>query len=375
MDKRYQVFISSTFTDLKDERQAALRAVLELDHMPAGMELFPAADDSAWQLISDVIDASDYYVVIVGGRYGSLDEEGLGYTEKEYDYALASKKPVISLLHERPDNLPRERTDTGASWEKLQEFRAKIEKRHTCVYWTTAEELKARLIVGLTSAVKRHPQTGWVRADQVPAKATLTDVLALRERVADLERQLEAERTGPPPGIEELMQGDDAFEVSLEFTARTALDAYPYHQDQGYTATVEPSWNEIFAAVAPAMINEATDETLRTTFMTFFTRYATEQFGDDGDLKGKELRKFRFEAPEIETCFIQLRALGLIQESQRKRSVHDKSTYWTLTPFGDRRMVQLRALHKTRPKTKKTGAKEAREADPNDDTKPTEPKK
>ena len=51
MEKRYQVFISSTFRDLIDERQAVLRAVLELDHMPAGMELFPAADDSAWQLI------------------------------------------------------------------------------------------------------------------------------------------------------------------------------------------------------------------------------------------------------------------------------------------------------------------------------------
>jgi len=68
MDKRYQVFVSSTFTDLKDERQGVLRAILELDHMPAGMELFPATDASAWQLIKDVIDASDYYVLIVGGR-------------------------------------------------------------------------------------------------------------------------------------------------------------------------------------------------------------------------------------------------------------------------------------------------------------------
>ena len=59
MDKRYQVFISSTFTDLKDERQAVLKAVLELDHMPAGMELFPAADDTAWQLIKDVIASAE----------------------------------------------------------------------------------------------------------------------------------------------------------------------------------------------------------------------------------------------------------------------------------------------------------------------------
>ena len=73
-ERRYQVFMSSTFRDLIEERQAALQAVLELDHMPAGMELFPATDDSTWQLIKDVIDASDYYVVIVGG--GDTDQLG-----------------------------------------------------------------------------------------------------------------------------------------------------------------------------------------------------------------------------------------------------------------------------------------------------------
>jgi len=61
---------------LKDERQAVLKAVLELNQMPAGMELFPASDDSAWQLIRDVIDGSDYYLLIIGGRYGSVDDEG-----------------------------------------------------------------------------------------------------------------------------------------------------------------------------------------------------------------------------------------------------------------------------------------------------------
>src|SRR5688572_750696 len=134
MEKRFQIFISSTFHDLVDERQAALKAILELDHMPAGMELFPAVDDTAWQLIKDVIDASDYYVLIIGGRYGSMDEAGIGYTEKEYDYAVSTKKPVVALLHENPDNLPRDKTETDkAAWEKLKAFRSKVEKRHTRV--------------------------------------------------------------------------------------------------------------------------------------------------------------------------------------------------------------------------------------------------
>src|SRR6266404_5787528 len=177
MDKKYSVFISSTFTDLKEERQAVLRVVLELGHMPVGMELFPASDDTSWALIKDVIDSSDYYLVIIGGRYGSLDDEGLGYTEKEYDYAHDSKKKVIALLHETPGMLPREKTDTNEEvWERLTLFRAKLEKRHNCAYWKTAEELRSKVVLALTDAVRRHPAIGWVRADQVPTGATIAEV-------------------------------------------------------------------------------------------------------------------------------------------------------------------------------------------------------
>ena len=72
MDKRFQVFISSTFKDLQEERQAVMRAVLELGQMPAGMELFPAADEAAWDLIKGVIDASRYRLFprVPGGTRG-----------------------------------------------------------------------------------------------------------------------------------------------------------------------------------------------------------------------------------------------------------------------------------------------------------------
>lgn len=344
MDKRYQVFISSTFTDLINERQSVLKAILELDHMPAGMELFPAADDSAWQLIKDVIDASDYYVLIIGGRYGSLDETGLSYTEKEYDYAIKMKKPVIPLLHENPDNLPRDKTDTAENaWEKLKSFRDKVEDKHTCVYWNSANDLKAKVIVGLTSAVKRHPATGWVRADQVPSSATIADILKLRQRVTELEEELTERRTTPPPGTEDLLQGDDQFELKVTF------DAVPTggsDDESSYEATINPSWNEIFAGIAPTLINETTENKLRRTFKKFLERFSLSAFEEDDDLEDNSLNTFRFEETDIDTCIIQFRALGLIKESEKKRSVKDTATYWALTSYGDQLMVQLRALHR-----------------------------
>ena len=44
------------------------------------MELFLAINDSQWNLIKELIDDCDYYILIVGGRYGSLNKEGISYT-------------------------------------------------------------------------------------------------------------------------------------------------------------------------------------------------------------------------------------------------------------------------------------------------------
>lgn len=78
MEKKYQVFISSTYTDLIEERQKAVEAILNAGHIPAGMELFHAGDETQKDLISEWIEDSDIYVLILGGRYGSLDTDGMG---------------------------------------------------------------------------------------------------------------------------------------------------------------------------------------------------------------------------------------------------------------------------------------------------------
>ena len=91
--KKYQIFVSSTYEDLRPERQEIMHALLELDCIPSGMELFPAANEDQWSLIKGVIDDCDYYVVVIGGRYGSLGPDGISYTEMEYRYAISRGNP------------------------------------------------------------------------------------------------------------------------------------------------------------------------------------------------------------------------------------------------------------------------------------------
>ncbi|MGL5964394.1 MAG: DUF4062 domain-containing protein [Fusobacteriaceae bacterium] len=100
LKKKYQIFISSTYIDLIEERQAAVEAIVKMGHIPAGMELFKAGK-SQWQTITKWIDESDIYILILGGRYGSINlAEGKSYTHLEYEYALSQGKPAFALVLE-----------------------------------------------------------------------------------------------------------------------------------------------------------------------------------------------------------------------------------------------------------------------------------
>ncbi len=77
MDKKYQVFVSSTYIDLLEERKEVIQALLELDCIPIGMELFPASDDDQWTFIKSVIDDCDYYVLVLAEGTGPVLSQGL----------------------------------------------------------------------------------------------------------------------------------------------------------------------------------------------------------------------------------------------------------------------------------------------------------
>lgn len=124
MDKKYTIFVSSTYEDLKMERQDVMQALLEIDCIPCGMELFPASDDEQFDFIKSVIDDCDYYVLIIAGRYGSTNKKGISYTELEFKYAQKKGIPIISFIHNNVDSIPSGKCETNVdSKKKLEAFR------------------------------------------------------------------------------------------------------------------------------------------------------------------------------------------------------------------------------------------------------------
>jgi hypothetical protein len=344
MEKRFQVFVSSTYQDLQEERQEVMHALLELDCIPSGMELFPAANESQWSLIKRVINDCDYYILIIGGRYGSVGPEGMSYTEMEYRYAVSIGKPTIAFLHSDPGKITAEKSEESSEGkEKLRSFREAVQHK-MCKYWSTPADLGSVVSRSVVQLMKTTPAIGWVRADELPDRDATLELLRLRTRVEDLESELQRARTSAPKGTEDLAQGDEQHLLKYTFAAYDPLT----YMTTNWNGSFYARWNDIFAAVAPLMINEASDSALHVGLNEFVRATRESPLRQEKqELKNVVLRSFQLSHDDFQTVKVQFRALGLIRKSDKPRSVKDIDTYWTLTPYGDDLMTRLRAIKRS----------------------------
>lgn len=168
MKKKYQVFISSTYSDLIKERAIAAQCLLDNDCIPVGMEQFPASDMSQMDYIKRMLDDCDYYILILGGRYGSLDQDGIGFTEKEYDYALSKKIPIMSFVFDKPENLPNRLCEnTDELREKYAAFREKVCSGRLVRFHHDFGTLSANIATSINRCIHDFPAIGWVRGNGV----------------------------------------------------------------------------------------------------------------------------------------------------------------------------------------------------------------
>lgn len=164
--KKYQVFISSTYRDLIEERAAVMQSLLEIDCIPVGMEQFPASNMSQMEYIRMMLDDCDYYILILAGKYGSLDTDGVGFTEKEYDYAVSKDIPVMSFLVEdigKLESAKCEKDDVGRA--QLEAFREKVCKGRLVKFYSNVDQLKSSVFASMYQCFRNFPAPGWVRGN------------------------------------------------------------------------------------------------------------------------------------------------------------------------------------------------------------------
>lgn len=331
---RQQVFLSSTFTDLKEERAEVIQALWELDCIPTGMEAFLASNISQWEVIQRVIDECDYYILIIGGRYGSLTDEGISYTEKEYDYAKKINLPILAFVHAHPEEISVSKSENSEQLRlKLEAFRKKVMTVHPVRHWTTPHELGGLASRSLIQEIKRNPRPGWIRNDGESPVELLKRIDTLTQENIELKGIIK-ENNGQIIPLDELASGKDQTIIEGTLSARKGSEIR-----KRYRWEARVTWDEIFRNVGPFLINEANDRTIETELARFWIKA-------DFDTDKYTIYETSIQKSSYNDVIVQLRALNLIQTGQKRRGVNDRGSYWSLTDYGDRYLVALRAKRK-----------------------------
>jgi cell division septum initiation protein DivIVA len=227
--RKYQVFISSTFEDLKEERALVLSMLWKNNYLPAAMEYFPASGTSQLEYIDTILDNTDAYVLILAGKYGSLTDTGFSYTEEEFNLALKKHIQVFPFVYSDISLLPGNKLETDAKKKtKLEVFRRRLLSGNLVSKWGNASELALNVLTSLSMASLKG---GWTRGEEAVFNTKYPKVL---EENSKLTQQLETAR-----------QQISSLESRLQSCRSSNSDTNSVPDDDSILLTIEPHFKNM----------------------------------------------------------------------------------------------------------------------------------
>lgn len=287
------------------------------------MELFPAADVNQLDYIKKIIDECDYYVLILGGRYGSMDESGVSYTEREYDYAVQSGKVVLAFVHDDVEAIAVRNSEANhAAKLALAAFREKVMTGRLVRGWRDQQSLELAVLKALMHAFSDFPKVGWVRGDAIASQETIEKYNRILEENAGLKKKIsdDESRVRILSNIENLAGLDDEFEVRYSYRSLRASGGYP-------NTSKKISWKRIFLGVGAQLDLARTDAAILNG-----VRMALKDFDGSSVYLIDQTDKVRIK--------IQLEALGLITTKVSKTLEGGYAEFISLTSMGRRVLIE-----------------------------------
>lgn len=253
-EKKYQVFISSTYTDLKEERRKVLDILLMADCIPSGMEAFVATDDEQFEVIKRVIDLCDYYILIIGKRYGSINQKTeKSYTEMEYQYAKQKEIPVLVFaLDDSVELLPEKMEKEPEKIKKLTSFKNDAMENRLASIWKSTDELTGQIAIAIMRAKTEMIRPGWQRAVDFDEASLRREIMESQSEMEELQSKLrvaqnEIEALTTPSNI-----AFEECEIILEYHYSTYSKGVG---NRSYNSEKTFKLPEIFSIIATEMLN------------------------------------------------------------------------------------------------------------------------
>jgi len=328
LSRRYQVFVSSTYEDLIEERRHVIQALLETRCIPCGMELFPASTEEKWALIKRLIDDCDYFITIIAGMYGSSPTaDGASFTEMEFDYALQRGMRPIGFFYADIGCLPSAKVERfDAKSQKLEAFTRRV-REGMCAKWLSAAELGSAVKSAMINAFEHDPKPGWMKAKTLASAAELSAI-----------REIAGGRTQTASAASAVL-GKEILKIPV-------VDGLQLKLKEKVTnhGTVDYPLGEIFAAISVKFDGAKPAGALNKMFLR---KMASKLENMNATHRQIGRPPIHWEIPKgfFDRVLKTFMAKGLLRQVPPPKHLRSrKSLYWELTSSGRRERARLDAL-------------------------------
>jgi len=195
INRKYQVFISSTFKYMEGARKAAVSGVSDCNHIPIALENFAPESASDLEVIKRAVSDCPIYVLILGPTYGAIPTgRNKSYTHIEYEMAVKAGREILvfplnkdDILGERKKLDPIQDIEELKNTDKLLNFWKEVQSGpHFCRQWRidTPDEIRRFVLIALKDLPTRaNPPRGLV--PEAEFQQDLIDSLSENEFLRD----------------------------------------------------------------------------------------------------------------------------------------------------------------------------------------------
>lgn len=315
MIKKYQVFVSSTYSDLKDERKKVFDTLLKAGCIPSGMEAFVASDNEQFEVIKKVISLCDYYVLILGKRYGSINKKtSKSYTEMEYDYAKSIGIPVLVFAINESVELANDKSEQDKNKVNLLScFREKVLENRLVFIWSSLDELTSTVALSILQAINENIRPGWIRGTDYNEDSI--EIIKKQEiRIKELEQEISYIKNEKNINFSNELTEQLNLQIKIEYT----YDSGTYRNPIKSTRMKEVKLYDLFLLIAIEMLDVSiTEEHIKRTIIE--------------NIIGSNIYNSINDKQLIKKLLSKLKILGLLDS---KWNEGNKSLYWFLTKNG-----------------------------------------
>ncbi len=335
IDKRYHVFISTTEADMHAERVVLSQTLVSQGFFSWGLEQrTPLTTAFARRQIDDC----DYFILMLGSRYGELSASGVSYMHLEYIYAVTKQKPILVLMYEAPESRADEFQDqTPEGKLKFLDFRRQLQRERDMVMtFRDLRDLEVAIRHTMPQFLTRYPAQGWIRPNQQQVQQLQDENEQLRQKLIQLEQQQpRPSSTAQRPMDLPQVQGHE--EIAFDYK----VHAYQDGNFRELRPQRKLSWNDLLMVIGPGFSPAMPEDSFAKILNDYLNSTALA-----------DVRDVMPRAHAVARCQINIRALHMIKTQFKNNTWivpvgrdDRQRVLWELSAVGERQLSRLMQQH------------------------------